>query len=45
MHAKEWIENILAHPNWGIVAIEWDAVDEIKSILDLYTKDEVEENE
>ncbi len=32
--AKEYIDYILAHPYWGIVDIEWDAIYEIKELLD-----------
>lgn len=39
MRAKEWIENIIAHPNWGTVEIEWEAVDEIQDMLNFFHKE------
>ncbi len=34
MKAKEWIEMIKEHPNWRRVDIDWEAVDEIKEIME-----------
>jgi len=32
--AKEWIDNIIAHPQWGTTYIDWDAIDQLKELLD-----------
>lgn len=37
MNAKEWINEMLSHPDWGHVDIEWEAVDEIKEIMEKAT--------
>ena len=34
MNAKEWIEILTEHPEWGTTSIEWEAVDEIHKLIE-----------
>ena len=33
MNAKNWIQNIVNHPNWTRCDIDWEAVDQINELI------------
>ena len=37
MNKEEWIKRMLQHPEWGYVGIEWEAVGEIKKLIEKET--------
>ena len=38
MTSKEWLEEIINHPEWSICNIEWDVIDDIKRSLEVLDK-------
>ena len=42
MNAKDWIDNILKHPNWCQTSIDWDSVFELASLIEKDTPKKVE---